>query len=74
MADGASCKPIRKSLLAETDEALRSASCFKTAAIVFTKNDKNCKLLIGVFPGLNKLIPEFVTRDQFECFPDPLIL
>ena len=73
IADGASCNPIRRSLLAETEEALSRASCFKTAAIVLMKKDKNCKLPMGVFPGLNRLILELVTKDQFVCFPEPFI-
>ena len=73
MAEGASCIPIRRSLLAETDEALKSASCFNTAAIVLTKKVRNCKLLMGVFPGLNKLTPLFVFNDQLLCLPEPLI-
>ena len=36
------------------------------------KNVKNCKLLIGVFPGDNKLIPVSVAKDQLLCLPEPL--
>ena len=28
---------------------------------------------MGVFPGLNKLIPLLVAKDQLLCFPEPLI-
>ena len=39
--------------------------------MVFIKKDKNCKLLIGVFPGDNKFIPVSVANDQLLCFPEP---
>ena len=35
------------------------------------KNVKNIKLLIGVFPGDNKLIPVSVANDQLLCLPEP---
>jgi hypothetical protein len=46
-----------------------SWSC--TALIVLIKKVKNCKLLIGVLLGLNKLIPVSVAKDQLLCFPEP---
>ena len=73
IAGGASLAPSLKSLLALAMHARRSSSCSKTADIVFIKNVKNCRLLIGVFPGLKRFTPVLVAKDQLLCFPDPLI-
>ena len=74
LEDGASLTPILRSLLAETVAAFIRFLCFKTAVIVLIKKDKNCRLLIGVLPGLRRLMPVFVLRDQLVCLPEPLIL
>ncbi len=41
------------------------------AAIVFTKNVKNCRLDFGFFPGANKFTPVLVLNDQLLCLPEP---
>ena len=73
IGSGASSVPNRNSLLAETILARSSDSWFRTATIVLIKKVRNCRLFIGVFPGLNKLTPELVFKDQLLCFPEPLI-
>ena len=73
MAGGASFAPNLRSLLALEIAAINSSSWSNTAETVFMKNVKNCKLLIGVLPGLRRLTPVFVAKGQLLCFPDPLI-
>ena len=49
----------------------KSLNHAKKAFIVLMKNVKNCKLLIGVFPGANRLTPVSVLKLQLLCLPEP---
>ena len=73
IAGGASLAPKRWSLLAPAIAALNSSSYSFTALMVFIKKVKNCKFFIGVLPGLNRLTPVLVAKDQLLCFPLPFI-
>ena len=72
IAGGASFAPSRWSLLADAIDARNNSSLSQTALIVLIKKVRNCKLLIGVFPGAKRFTPVSVLKLQLLCFPEPL--
>ena len=73
IAGGASCAPRRWSFPGLEAAVRRRSACRLTAFI--TQPTINWKRISvsGDLPGLNRLMPSSVERDQLLCFPEPFI-
>ena len=71
IAGGASFAPRRCSLVADEMDALSNPLKWLTAAITLARNVMNCRLSLGVFPGLKSIVPVSVPKLQLLCLPEP---